>query len=87
MDFALTDEQRTLVRTLRDFIARELAPLEDEVERTGVLPAEVAAAIHEKVEGARPLRNERPVDASAAAVCPLSTRCWSRSSSAARPTS
>ena len=31
MDFALNDEQRMLVDTVRSFIASELAPLEDEV--------------------------------------------------------
>lgn len=48
MDFALSDEQRMLVETIRDFIARELEPLEDEVEATGVLAPQHARAIHEK---------------------------------------
>ncbi|MBK9080699.1 MAG: acyl-CoA dehydrogenase family protein [Rhizobiales bacterium] len=48
MDFLLSDEQRMLVETVRGFIAAELAPLEDEVEETGVLRPELARAIHEK---------------------------------------
>ncbi len=48
MDFALNDEQRMLVETVRGFIARELQPLEDEIEQTGLLRPELAKAIHEK---------------------------------------
>lgn len=48
MDFELTHEQRLLVQTVRDFIQNELAPLEDEVETSGVLPDETARAIFEK---------------------------------------
>jgi len=48
MDFALNDEQRMLVDTVRSFIASELAPLEDEVEATGALRPELAEQIHEK---------------------------------------
>ena len=48
MDFELSDEQRLMVRTVRDFIAAELAPLENEIERTGTLPSEIAAAVHAK---------------------------------------
>jgi acyl-CoA dehydrogenase len=45
MDFGLDDGQRLLVDTVRRFIAAELAPLEDEVERTGILPPETAATL------------------------------------------
>ena len=37
MDFSLSDEQRLLIDTVRKFIAEQLAPLEDEVERIGTL--------------------------------------------------
>ena len=50
MDFALNEQQRMLVDTVRAFIAKELAPLEDEVERTGVLRPELARIIHEKAK-------------------------------------
>lgn len=48
MDFALNEEQRMLVATVRDFIERELHPLEEEVEASGVLRPDLARAIHEK---------------------------------------
>lgn len=50
MDFSLTEEQRMLVETVRDFIAAELAPLEEEVETTGALAPDTAKAIHEKAK-------------------------------------
>lgn len=45
MGFGLDDGQRLLIGTVRRFIAAELAPLEDEVERTGALPPEIAAGL------------------------------------------
>ncbi len=50
MDFALNDEQKMLVETVRSFIANELAPLEDEIETTGALTPELARAVHEKAK-------------------------------------
>ena len=48
MDFALSHEQRLLVQTVRDFIAAELAPLEESVEAEGRLDPATARAIFEK---------------------------------------
>jgi acyl-CoA dehydrogenase len=48
MDFSLTDEQRSIVEVTRAFVERELVPHEEEVERTGVLRPELAAAIRRK---------------------------------------
>jgi acyl-CoA dehydrogenase len=48
MDFEISNEQRMLVNTVRDFIKNELAPLEDEVEQTGVLADHHAKAVFEK---------------------------------------
>jgi acyl-CoA dehydrogenase len=48
MDFSLSDEQRLLIDTVRRFIREELAPLEDEVEASGTLAPDKAAAIHAK---------------------------------------
>jgi acyl-CoA dehydrogenase len=48
MDFALSDEQRMLIETVRRFIRTELAPLEDRVEAEGRLDEATARAIHEK---------------------------------------
>ena len=48
MDFALTGEQRMIVDSVRAFVERELYSHEDEVERTGQVPADIAAEIKEK---------------------------------------
>ncbi|PKO60742.1 MAG: acyl-CoA dehydrogenase [Betaproteobacteria bacterium HGW-Betaproteobacteria-18] len=48
MDFALNEEQKMMIATVRRFIAEELHPLEDEVEEKGYLAPEKAKAIHEK---------------------------------------
>ncbi len=48
MEFALTDEQRSIVDVTRAFVERELYPHEEQVERTGVLPPELAAEIRRK---------------------------------------
>ncbi len=45
MDFALTDEQRAVVETVRRFVERELMPHEDEVERLSEVPAELAERV------------------------------------------
>lgn len=47
-DFAMTDEQRSIVEVTRGFVERELYPHEDEVERSGVLRPELAAEIRSK---------------------------------------
>ena len=51
MNFALSDEQRMLIDTVRRFIADELRPLEGEVEESGALRFETALAVHEKAKG------------------------------------
>ena len=48
MDFDLTDEQKMIVETVESFVAKELAPYEDEVERTGQVRPELASQIKEK---------------------------------------
>ena len=50
MNFALSDEQKMMLDTLRRFIATELQPLEDEVEDSGQLDAATARAIHAKAK-------------------------------------
>jgi acyl-CoA dehydrogenase len=49
MNFGLTEEQDLVVRTVREFVERELYPLEAEIERTGALPQESARDIQRKV--------------------------------------
>lgn len=50
MNFALSDEQKMMIATVRRFIAEELQPLEDEVEAQGFLAADKARAIHDKAK-------------------------------------
>jgi acyl-CoA dehydrogenase len=48
IDFTLTDEQKTIVETVRDFVRRELMPHDDEVERLGYVPEELVTEIRQK---------------------------------------
>ena len=48
MDFSLTEEQRLLVETIREFVHRELKPLEEDVEAGGYLADDVAREIRQK---------------------------------------
>lgn len=48
MDLGLSHEQKLLVETVRNFVSRELLPLEDEVENSGCLSDENAWRILEK---------------------------------------
>ena len=41
MDFSLSDEQRLIIKTTRDFVTNELMPHEQEIEATGVLRPEL----------------------------------------------
>ena len=49
MDFGLTAEQRLVVDTVRDFVERELYPLEEAVEQTGRVSPELGESIKNKV--------------------------------------
>ncbi|MDO5703673.1 MAG: acyl-CoA dehydrogenase family protein [Paracoccus sp. (in: a-proteobacteria)] len=49
MDFGLSDEQQMIVSTVRDFVESEIYPHETAVEQTGHVPAELGAAIRQKV--------------------------------------
>ena len=48
MDFALNDEQRMMIETVRRFIREELKPLEDAIEESGQLDPGIARMVHEK---------------------------------------
>lgn len=48
MPFHLTEEQEMIVSTVRSFVENEIYPHEDEVERTGEVPMEVAERIKQK---------------------------------------
>jgi len=47
MDFELTEEQRMIRDTARDFAAREVAPKAAELDKTARWPAEIVAKIRE----------------------------------------
>jgi acyl-CoA dehydrogenase len=49
MEFGLTAEQQLVVDTVRDFVKRELYPLEKEVERSGTVPVELGREIQRRV--------------------------------------
>ena len=48
MDFGLSEEQRAIAGTVRDFVRRELVPHEDLVERLDAVPPELAREIRGK---------------------------------------
>jgi acyl-CoA dehydrogenase len=48
IDFTPTDEQRAIVEMVREFVHRELVPHDDEVERLGYVPDELAAEIRRR---------------------------------------
>ena len=48
MQYGLTDEDEMIAETVRSFVENEIFPHEDVVERTGEVPAEIAAEIKEK---------------------------------------
>src|ERR1700752_1982088 len=50
MDFALNDEQKMLIDTVRRFSKEELHPLEERIEATAELPDETAMTVHRKAK-------------------------------------
>jgi acyl-CoA dehydrogenase len=48
IDFSLSDEQKMLVATTRQFLEREIHPHEAEVDRTGEVPEELGRQIQER---------------------------------------
>jgi acyl-CoA dehydrogenase len=50
VNFGLTAEQEMVVNTVRNFVEKELYPLEPEVDRTGCVPMETARDIQRKVK-------------------------------------
>ncbi|MEY4748492.1 MAG: hypothetical protein RIQ60_706 [Pseudomonadota bacterium] len=50
MDFALNDEQKMMIETVRRFIKEELAPLEDGIEASGQLDRDAALTVHAKAK-------------------------------------
>jgi acyl-CoA dehydrogenase len=73
MDFSLTDEQRLIIKTTRDFVRNELVPHEQEVERTGVLSKELYHALRAKAIDAGLYAANMPVEVGGAG---LDTVTW-----------
>ena len=73
MDFNLSDEQRMIVKTTRDFVANELYPHEAEIEETGVLRHELRDAIKAKAIEAGLYAANIPAEAGGAG---LDTLTW-----------
>jgi acyl-CoA dehydrogenase len=62
MDFTLTDEQQLIIKTTRAFVARELYPHENEIERSGVLRPELQRELQGKAIAAGLYAANMPVD-------------------------
>ena len=73
MNFALTEEQRMIVKTTRDFVENELYPHEAEVERTGVLRPELREEIKDKAIAAGLYAANMPAEVGGAG---LDTLTW-----------
>jgi acyl-CoA dehydrogenase len=63
VDFSLTEEQQGFVEVTRAFVERELIPHEEEVERTGVVPAELAERIKQQALATGPYAAAMPEEA------------------------
>jgi len=48
IDFALSDEQRLIIETVHHFVATEIYPHEDAVDRAGSVPPELGRQIAER---------------------------------------
>ncbi len=73
MDFALSDEQRMIVKTTRDFVENELFPHEAEVERTGELRKDLYEELKAKAIEAGLYAANMPAEAGGAG---LDTETW-----------
>ncbi len=73
MEFSLSDEQRMIIKTTRDFVTHELMPHEAEVEATGVLRPELQAALKAKAIDAGLYAANMPADVGGAG---LDTVTW-----------
>ncbi len=73
MDFSLSDEQRMIVKTTRDFVTAELYPHETEVEETGVLRADLRDELKAKAIAAGLYAANMPAEVGGAG---LDTLTW-----------
>lgn len=73
MNFELTDEQKMIVETTREFVDRELYPHEKEIEETGVLRPELRDALKDKARAAGLIAANMPAEVGGAG---LDTLTW-----------
>jgi acyl-CoA dehydrogenase len=73
MDFALSEEQRMIVKTTRDFVEGELFPHEAEVERTGELREDLRQELKQKAIAAGLYAANMPAEVGGAG---LDTLTW-----------
>ena len=95
IDFSLTEEQELVAETVRDFVERELRPHEDEVERLGHVPSELAGALKHKAIDAGLYALNMPAElggggldyvTASVAEMELARTSWALNSCVARPT-
>jgi alkylation response protein AidB-like acyl-CoA dehydrogenase len=95
IDLSLTEEQELVASTVREFVERELRPHEEEVERLGLLPQELAAALKRKAIDAGLYALNMPEElggggldyvTSSVAEMELARTSWALNSCVARPT-
>jgi len=72
MDFALSEEQRMIVKTTRDFVESELFPHEAEVERTGELRNDLREELKQKAIAAGLYAANMPAEVGGAGLDTLS---------------
>jgi acyl-CoA dehydrogenase len=73
MDFALSEEQRLIIQTTRDFVENELYPHEAEIEATGILREDLRDEIKAKALAAGLYAANMPAEAGGAG---LDTLTW-----------
>ncbi len=73
MDFSLSEEQRMIVKTAREFVERELYPHEAEIEETGVLRPELRDEIKKRAIAAGLYAANMPAEVGGAG---LDTLTW-----------
>jgi acyl-CoA dehydrogenase len=78
MDFALSEEQRMIVKTTRDFVESELFPHEAEIERTGELRNDLREELKKKAIAAGLYAANMPAEVGGAGLDTLSWVLYER---------
>ena len=78
MDFALTDEQRLIVKTTREFVEHELYPHEMLIEETGELPAALLKELKSKAIDAGLYAANMPVEVGGAGLDALTCALYEK---------